>query len=110
MAASVAPAPNTVWLAFRYRSHPLHPCAASASVSRPWLSGTKSAALTFFGYPLSRRLHHLREAELPALDDVKAQVLRHLIRRGPLESRPRIQGLAALVIRHGGVAVRHRPQ
>ena len=45
LAACGAPAPNTVWLAFRYRSQPLQLCAASASMTRSWLSGTKFAAV-----------------------------------------------------------------
>lgn len=39
------PAPNTVWLACRYRSQPLQPWAAAVRSARLFVSGTKSAAL-----------------------------------------------------------------
>src|SRR5206468_3893051 len=105
MSASGAPAPNTVWLAFRYRSQPLQPSAAAASVSRSSLSGTNSAAACFamgnrlprfgVGHALSRRPDHLREVELPALDDVETEPLRHLVGGRALQPRSRIQRLSA---------------
>jgi hypothetical protein len=88
MSAVGDPAPNTVWLACRYRSQPLQHWAAAVRSARLFVSGTKSAALWAAmsgGYPGSRGhsprrlpggLGDLGEAELPSLDDVKAELLR----------------------------------
>src|SRR3954453_23170811 len=54
MSASGAPAPNTTWVASRYRLQPLQLWAAVAISSRSRVSGTKSAAVSAAmppGYP-----------------------------------------------------------